>query len=48
MNTFLLMISTIGAACWLAWAIAADRADAHTIHTSGCVDCAADDERLGL
>lgn len=48
MNAFILMLATIGAACWLAWAIRADTADAHTIHISGCSDCAADDERLGL
>jgi hypothetical protein len=28
MNTFLLMLATIGAGVWLAWALAADRADA--------------------
>jgi hypothetical protein len=28
MNAFLLMLATIGAGVWLAWALAADRADA--------------------
>jgi hypothetical protein len=28
MNVFILMLATIGAGVWLAWALAADRADA--------------------
>ena len=40
MNAFILMLATIGAACWLAWALAADRAAAER--------AAADDEWLGL
>jgi hypothetical protein len=28
MNAFILMLATIGGAVWLAWALAADRADA--------------------
>jgi hypothetical protein len=41
MNAFLLMLGTIGAAVWLAWALAADRADATATEP-------ADDEWLGL
>ena len=40
MNAFILMLGTIGAAVWLAWAIRVDRADAARIE--------ADDEWLGL
>ncbi len=36
------------AAAFIPWAVRADRADAHLIHLTGCVECAADDERLGL
>jgi|GEM_PF-3000522 len=43
MNAFLLMLATIGAAVWLAWAVAADRADAEAITAD-----AAEDEWLGL
>jgi hypothetical protein len=28
MNAFILMLATVGAGVWLAWALAADRADA--------------------
>jgi hypothetical protein len=28
MNVFILMLATVGAGVWLAWALAADRADA--------------------
>lgn len=30
------------------WARRADAADAHTLHTANCVECASDDERLGV
>lgn len=48
MNTFLLVLATIAAGVSIPWAIRADRADAHAIHNRGCVDCAAEDEWLGL
>jgi len=44
MNAFILMLSTIGAACWLAWALRMDRADAD----NAVVADAAEDEWLGL
>jgi hypothetical protein len=60
MNVFILMLATIGAGVWLAWALAADRADAaaekraqaalsrRIRRRSPCAWCARDDERLGL
>jgi hypothetical protein len=44
MNAFILMLATIGAAVWTAWAIRMDRADAD----SATVADAAEDEWLGL
>jgi len=45
MNAFLLMLATIGAAAWLAWAVGMDRADADA---EAIIADAAEDEWLGL
>lgn len=42
MSAFILMLATIGAACWSAWAIRADRAD-----DAALIADAAEDEWLG-
>lgn len=50
MNAFILMLATIGAAVWSAWAFRMDRADRrewsdirewHLLHehTAGCIEC---------
>jgi len=44
MNAFILMLGTIGAAVWSAWAFRMDQADAD----SAIVADAAEDEWLGL
>lgn len=44
----LVLAGAVVTAALIPWAVRMDAADAHTLHTTGCVDCAAEDEWLGL
>jgi len=48
MNVLILLLGTIAAGAAIPWARRMDAADAHLVHNPACMDCAADDEWLGL